>query len=476
MSRKCKITVTDEVNCVITGLFPSEQESLYNTFGLFAEGYFFNPSFKFGGWDGKVRFYAKTGKTYIRLLDKILPHLEKWGYDIELEDNRKLVTNPTMRASVDMFGNIQFRGKPCLVREYQVEAINTLVDAGSGILIAATAAGKTMITAGISHIYASIGCKVITIVPSADLVGQTIATYESLGLDTGIYSGEDKDLDHKHIVASWQAIQYNPTILLQFSALIWDEAQGCKADVAKKLLNENGKHIAFRFGVTGTMPKPPSDQMAIFSAIGPILKEIPAEWLIANGYLAEVEIQPIELNETYVIEEFENYAAEKSFLAKSPDRLEMIADIIISECAANGNTLVLVNDISFGKKLTALIKGAVFLYGNSSSDLRKEHYDMFEEHDDLIVIATVGIASTGISIDRIFCLVFVDAGKSFVKCIQGLGRSMRIGRDKTKARCVDIHSKLKYAKKHAKERLKHYAEAKYPVLKKQVIKVYKSIK
>lgn len=96
---------------------------------------------------------------------------------------------------------------------------------------------------------------------------------------------------------------------------------------------------------------------------------------------------------------------------------------------------------------------------------------MFEEHDDLIVIASSGIASTGISIDRIFCMMLIDPGKSFIKTIQSIGRGLRKGRDKDAVHVVDVHSKLKWARKHARERVKHYTEAGYAVLKKLTIKV-----
>jgi superfamily II DNA or RNA helicase len=81
----------------------------------------------------------------------------------------------------------------------------------------------------------------------------------------------------------------------------------------------------------------------------------------------------------------------------------------------------------------------------------------------MIIIASAGIASTGISIDRIFCLVLLDTGKSFVKCIQSVGRGLRKKGDKSKIHVADIYSKLKYAKKHYKERKKFYEEAQYPL-------------
>ena len=484
---KCFITVRDEVWCFITGITPTHTESLSKAFAVHPEGYFFMPAYKLGRWDGFIRFFEKTGKTYVRLLDKIVPYLEQWGYEIELVDNRKYFEPPEVggelltidpvgialtAAGTNIMGDdVVVGGKVFNLRPYQLQCVKIAVEHGSGFIIAGTGAGKTSITGALSYYYANAGYKVITIVPSGDLVDQTAEWYELLGLDVGTYSGTEKDLDHMHIVATWQAVQYNPTIMQEFQCLIWDEAHGIKATVAQKLINDNGKHIAFRFGVTGTFPKPEAEQMSLLFSIGPILKEIPAAWLIDHGYLAKVQIQPVELNETYIDEDFPDYAAEKSFLAKSTNRMEIIADLIISQCATHGNTLVLVNSIPFGEKLAKLIKGAVFLYGESPKDLRREHYDMFEENDDIIVIASAGIASTGLSIDRIFCMMFVDAGKSFIKAIQSVGRGLRIGHDKDSVMVVDVHSKLNWAMKHFKERAKHYKEAGYPINKKQTLKV-----
>ena len=478
---KCYITVKDEVWVFITGLHGSHNEFLYNKFGIYKDGYFFAPTYKMGRWDGKIRFFEKTGKTYSRLLDKIIPIVDGWGYEIELKDERKYVGAPSVPGQItkvdaaglalEATGTDIFDNKEILARPYQLQCIKAAVEAGSGFIIAGTGAGKTLITAGLSQIYSSKGFKTITIVPSGDLVDQTAKWYTNVGLDVGIYSGTEKDVDHANVVATWQSLQYNPSIIQDFDVFIWDEAHGVGAEVARKLINDHGKNIAFRFGVTGTFPKGEVDQYNLFSSIGPILIEVPAHWLIEHGYLAKLVIEPVEIKEVNVEENFVDYSAEKAFLSKSLPRMELIADLIISKCIQHGNTLVLVNSISFGKKLSALIKDSVFLYGESSSELRKEHYEMFETRNDVIVIASSGIASTGISIDRIFCQMLIDPGKSFVKAIQSVGRGLRKGGDKHEVFVVDVYSDLKWAKKHHKERLKYYNEAKYPIAEKQKIKV-----
>ena len=249
-----------------------------------------------------------------------------------------------------------------------------------------------------------------------------------------------------------------------FEALIVDEAHGAKAKVVGELINKSGAQIPYRFGFTGTMPKPEIDQMTLQGSIGDVLFSITAAELMEMGYLAELTIQPIEIQEN-VAENFPDYASEKAFLSKSKDRLEFLADLVIAKTEMYGNTLVLVNSVAQGKALQKLIKDSVFLHGADDSETRRKWYDLFDSRDDLIVIATFGIASTGLSIDRIHHLCMIDAGKSFTRVIQAAGRSVRIGGGKTKAFITEVYSNLKWNKKHWRERKKYYSEAKYNVLK-----------
>ena len=57
----------------------------------------------------------------------------------------------------------------------------------------------------------------------------------------------------------------------------------------------------------------------------------------------------------------------------------------------------------------------------------------------------------------------IDAGKSFVRAIQSIGRGLRRKGDKNKVFVKDVYSKLKFSKKHFKDRAKWYKEAQYPI-------------
>ena len=72
------------------------------------------------------------------------------------------------------------------------------------------------------------------------------------------------------------------------------------------------------------------------------------------------------------------------------------------------------------------------------------------------------MAAVGINIPRIFNLVLVEPGKSFVRVIQSIGRGIRKAVDKDHVEIWDITSTCKFAKRHLTARKKFYTEANYP--------------
>jgi superfamily II DNA or RNA helicase len=127
-----------------------------------------------------------------------------------------------------------------------------------------------------------------------------------------------------------------------------------------------------------------------------------------------------------------------------------------------GNTLVLINRIDTGKQLIERLPEAVFVSGGMKLDDRKEEYDEIKTADGKIIVATYGVAAVGINIPRIFNLVLLEPGKSFVRVIQSIGRGIRKAEDKDFVQIWDITSTCKYAKRHLTERKKFYKDAKYP--------------
>ena len=434
------------------------------------------PSVRLGRWNGKISFFSLGGSTYVNLLPEIIPIIDRAGYDIELEDLREYKTvfdfetikEDTFAHKTWPAGHLK-AGESILLRNYQVEVSNTFLSSLQSLQEVATGAGKTLITATLSKSIEQYG-RSLVVVPNKSLVVQTEEDYINLGLDVGVYFGDRKELNRTHTICTWQSLNVldkksydsDTLTLAEFcegvNAVIIDEVHQAKADVLTKLLTQNFRNCPIRWGLTGTVPKEQWEFQGILASIGPVINRVSAYDLQQKDVLAQLNINILQTNDVQV---FRSYQEEYTFLVTDEHRLDWISKQIKS-VSLSGNTLVLINRIDTGNKLIDLIPEAVFVSGGMKLDDRKEEYDEIKTSDNKIIVATYGVAAVGINIPRIFNLVLIEPGKSFVRVIQSIGRGIRKAEDKDHVEIWDITSQCKYAKRHLTERKKYYKEAKYP--------------
>ena len=485
-----RLIIKDEVNIKFEGLPLDIRKKLVSNFKYIDPTARYRPAYKLGRWDGSVTLFGLGGAGYLNHLEPILAILDQKGiYIDDVEDYRKahkldfkLVTETywSDQGKVWPAGH-EKAGQPIMLRDYQVEAINKFLEAPQSLQQIATGAGKTITTATLAQLCEPVG-RTIVIVPNKSLVEQTEEDFVNVGLDVGVYYGDRKDLYKTHTICTWQSLnildkksknqEHEVVTLAEFldgvSAVIVDEVHQAKADVLKNLLTRNLCNAPIRWGLTGTVPKEKFESESIFASIGPVVGGITASELQDKGVLSNCHVNIAQLVD---IREFKNFQDEYKYLVTNSDRLEYITQLVktISE---SGNTLVLVNRIDTGKFLQAhlsdafsLLKEApdvAFISGEVKTKDRKNDYDDFKTSNSKISIATYGVAAVGINIPRIFNLVLVEPGKSFVRVIQSIGRGIRRAEDKDFVNIWDITSTCKYSKKHLTERKKYYKEANYP--------------
>ena len=237
-----------------------------------------------------------------------------------------------------------------------------------------------------------------------------------------------------------------------------DEVHMAKADVLKKLLTQNLSNACIRWGLTGTVPKEDHEFQSLRVSLGEVIHRVAAHELQEKGVLSNCHVNIIQTAEW---KEFTSYPEELKYLVTDEDRMKYVVDLI-KTIGEGGNTLVLVDRIESGAIITSSIEDSVFISGKVKTKDRKEEYDEVAIADNKIIVATYGVAAVGINIPRIFNLVLLEPGKSFVRVIQSIGRGIRRAQDKDHVEIWDITASTKYAKKHLTERKKYYKDAKYP--------------
>ena len=472
-----KIVIKDEVNCKIEGLDLETRKELVKKFKYFNQAARYQPAYKLGRWDGCTTFFGLGGTTYVSLLSRILPLLEGWGYYIEVEDER---TSPVLQFSkiTEEFWGDQcwpdghrFAGEPIRLRDDQVFVVNSFLENPQALQEIATGAGKTIMTATLSKICEKYG-RTITIVPNKSLVEQTEEDFVNVGLDVGVYYGDRKDLNKTHTICTWQSLnildkkskngEADLVTLAEFlegvSTVIIDEVHQAKAEVLKNLLTQNLRNAPIRWGLTGTVPKDDLEFESIRCSLGDVINRVSAYDLQQKGVLSTCHVNVIQTQEW---KEFGSYPEELKYLVTDDTRMEWMSKLV-SGIAETGNTLVLVDRIETGKFMQNELPDSVFISGAVKTKDRKEEYKEIATNDNKIIIATYGVAAVGINIPRIFNLVLVEPGKSFVRVIQSIGRGIRKAEDKDFVQIWDLTANTKYAKRHLTERKKFYKDARYP--------------
>ena len=476
--KQCTIVIRDEVNIKIEGLDLDCRKALVTAFKYENPAARYLPAVRLGRWDGKIAYFQLGGSTYVNLLPEIMPILDKFDYSPVLDDQREYATVFDFAAVAENhYSHVLWprthpaAGQPMVLRDYQVEIINKFLTNPQCIQEVATGAGKTIITAALSDAVSAYG-RSIVIVPNKSLVTQTEQDYINLGLDVGVYFGDRKEYNRQHTICTWQSLNNMMKLTKTGEAeitihefiqdvvcVIVDEVHMAKADALKTLLTGAMSQIPLRWGLTGTVPKELFESQALLVSLGPVVSQLSASTLQDAGVLAQCHVNIVQLVDHV---EYKDYQSELKYLLEESGRLDTMAELI-RKVNETGNTLVLVDRTECGRQLVERLGDkAVFVSGATKSKARQDEYNQVAEATDKIIVATYGVAAVGINIPRIFNLVLVEPGKSFVRVIQSIGRGIRKAEDKDHVEIWDITSTCKFAKRHLTKRKQFYREANYP--------------
>ena len=317
--------------------------------------------------------------------------------------------------------------------------------------------------------------KILLVVPTTSLVEQMYKDFEDYGWDPKnhchrIYQGRERTNVNEVTITTWQSV-YNLErgFFEDYDVIIGDEAHLFKS---KSLVNIMDKlhHAKYRYGFTGTLDGTQTHKWVLEGLFGPSYKVTSSKTLIDQGHLSQLEIQCIVLK--YKPQKFETYEDEIQFLISSEKRNNFIKNLAID---LKGNTLILYSRVeSHGQVLYEMINNSVdinrkvfFVHGGVDAEERELVREITENEKNAIIVASYGTFSTGINIKRLHNVIFASPSKSRIRNLQSIGRVLRKGKDKVKAKLYDIAddltkgSRKNYTLNHFIERIKIYVKEQF---------------
>jgi len=108
-----------------------------------------------------------------------------------------------------------------------------------------------------------------------------------------------------------------------------------------------------------------------------------------------------------------------------------------------------------------------YVSGKTDADTREYVRKLTETQKNAIIVASLGVFSTGINIRNLHNIVFASPSKSQIKILQSIGRGLRKSDDGRITTVYDIADDLhwkshkNYALNHAAERIKIYSQQEF---------------
>jgi superfamily II DNA or RNA helicase len=240
-------------------------------------------------------------------------------------------------------------------------------------------------------------------------------------------------------------------------------------------VSEKAINSLYRIGVTGTLPEAPADKLLVEGAMGPVVDQILYDELVKAKTISNLKINVVKLNfneKKEVIDRLD-YDSEKSFLEKNDFRNNTICTIAKLEAEKNNkNVLILVKKIDHGERILEICKqkklDCIFISGEMSIEDRVKLRHETEKSTKKVIVATSGVFSTGVSINRLHVVIFAASGKSKIQTLQSIGRGLRLHSTKTELILYDISENTKFSEKHLNKRLQYYNFNKFKVIMREI--------
>lgn len=361
-------------------------------------------------------------------------------------------------------------------RDFQKEIITLCLKHGRGTVKSATGSGKSFCVASLVENFwrnrTSRKFKVLVIVPGTSLVSQLQKDFKEYEVNFSYcgWSGKSKLEDTDVVIVNTENLSSkfaDNSWIKDVDLLIVDECHRCTpggklAKIVSKINTPN------KFGFTGSLPKDQYDLWKIIGTFGPLLFEKTSKELRDENILTDVNVKFVKLNHDKADlpkkvkkkdkSPTEDYNNELFYIYNCEKRNNLIKKIVQK---LNNNTLILVNHLEHGDKIVSVLsdienKRIFYIKGEVEVTDRDSVIQEMENADNIVCVAMSSIFSTGINIKNLHNIVFVAGGKSFIRIVQGIGRGLRLHKNKEKLYIIDVYDNAQYSEDHADERKKIY--------------------
>ena len=452
----------------------------------------FNPLVRRGVWDGYVSYFKDNKWVPAGLWRYVYNTCKEYKFDLKINGITELFDKDITADWFEKYALALFEGSEITPRDYQIDAAYNILKFRKCLSELATASGKTLISfLTVAYLLEREKAqKILFIVPNVSLVVQATEDFSDYNFANRInikiqqiYSGQKIRPGRNVVIGTYQSlVKKDKEYFEQFDAVIVDETHKAKSTSIKTILSKC-VNAEYRYGLSGTIPKEGTlDRLTLMAFTGPLISEVNSYFLQQEGYIANCKVKVIEMDyapetakkafEELALNKYDNkdvFQLEQNYIINSEPRLNFICKVISK---IPRNSLVLFHRIEHGKKVYEKLrqetdKSVYYVDGGTDKDIREEYKKKMEVGNNVVIVASYGTFSTGISIKKIHNIFFTESFKSEVIIRQSIGRGLRQHSSKDSVLIIDFVDDLcteewkNYLMKHSKARQRIYNEQRF---------------
>lgn len=338
-------------------------------------------------------------------------------------------------------------------------------------------------TATGARIIAELGVRTLYIVPSLELLNQTVDAFSAFikGCKIGKVGEGVWDIQPVTVAITatlWSRFETEECkqLLSNIDLILLDECHHLSVGTkGKSTKNKKGATFQvnswyiigincpayYRVGLTGTPGKDLESKRGLLeSVIGRVVDKVGVKELIDSGVLSDVEIHLHTITHTCPYPDY--HAARKEGVLINDAFNRYIVQIAIAELKAGESVLLLTGSKAFqGPMLVRIFEEygyeVPFVSGDAKSKKRKKIKEDFKNGHIKCLIGTV--YKEGVDFPALTVGILCDGGRDDKGTCQFLGRVLRTSKGKVMAKLHDfMHKKTKHLREHSNARLTEYVE------------------
>jgi len=379
---------------------------------------------RMGFWTGKVprklQFFEHTAAGLATPRGLKVPVLaERFGVVLDLIDE---TTAPEVELQL-----------AATLRPYQERAARELLEQPSGVLVAPTGSGKSVMGCALA---ARLGLRTLFLTHTAELVRQwRTNALKWLGMRAGVIGGGKWSEGEQITVGSIQTLAKPGRAgdLEPYGLVVVDECHHAPALTWAAVLDQIP--ACRRYGLSATPWRKDRLDFVLDMAFGSHRAIVSKDEVEAAGSIVPAEVIPVW---TYCDPPADDWHALLGALAADQERNALIADIA-QRAAVATPVLVLTDRIEHAEQLAELFgPGAVLLHGQLNRGDREAAMEAIHGGAK-ITVATSGILGEGVDVSGWGALVMgLPMGSKSPRVLQAVGRVVRPAPGKVRAQVFDL--------------------------------------